>query len=327
MKAKPHLFPHSYLPEAVLRRLIFLFGPARIYQPWFLGPPGFFNRYELEVIYPPDELKPSGDFKVILSSYHSWAEQNLDRSFKESVKFRAMADMDKDAIWEIRRFLRGAGAPVQAEKAEGRALKQHLLLHLADDIERQQYELMDMMEKMMGKPPVLKGVLNEPDEAKGIFAYTDDINTSVPEYSPNLPSLVDAWFGLFGGYLKDKELLITCNRPVMEYILSQWDENSGKEDTGDIRRISFCLHDSLSDEDILKIRELIFGFGEETGRCMNELLLLTKNIEEQIPQDPSNAIFEFQLVKFPSIHCEESFEANDLLRNVAGKSIILMTSV
>jgi hypothetical protein len=331
MRSKPHLFPHAYLPEPVVRKLVFFLGPARIYQPWFLNPPEFFKDVELEVVYPPEDLKPSGDFKAILSNYHSWAEQNLDRSIKETAKFSGKVIQNDNATWEIRRLLKGTAMPAQDLKGEDLNLKRHLLLHLASDMERQQFELMDMMGKLKEKTPVLAGALNEPDEAMGIFADADDIRTPILPDSPNLQSLLDAWFGLFSGYLKENDLLVTCSRSVMDYILSRWDERIEGGKTADSPYFSFRLPDLSSERyeagEIMKIRELVLKVGEEPDRCMNELLPLTKKIEGTFSGQSSKGILEFQLKKFSSTHAERSFETNDILRHVAGKTIILMSSV
>jgi hypothetical protein len=331
MRSKPHLFPHAYLPEPAVRKLVFFFGPARIYQPWFLNPPGFFKNVELEVLYPPEDLKPSGDFKAILSNYHSWAEQSLDRSIKETAKFSGKVIQNDNPTWEIRRLLKGTAMPARDLKGEDLKLKWHLLLHLASDMERQQFELMDMMEKLKGKKPVLAGALNEPDEAKDMFADVDDIRTPVLPDNPNLLSLLDAWFGLFSGYLKEKDLLITYSRPVMDFILSRWDERIEGGKTADSPSFSFRLPDISSEGhiegDIMKIRELVLKFGEDPDHCMNELLPLTKKVEETFPRESSKGILEFQLRKFSSTHGERSFEANDPLRYIADKTIILMSSL
>jgi hypothetical protein len=331
MRSKPHLFPHAYLPEPAVKRLVFFLGPARIYQPWFLNPPGFFKKFEMDVFYPPEDLKPSGDFKAILSNYHSWAEQNLDRSIKETAKFSGKVIQNDNPTWEIRRLLKGTAMPAQDMKREDLILKRHLLLHLASDMERQQGELMDMIDKLKEKTPVLAGALNEPDEAKGVFADAYDIRTPVLLDNPNLLSLLDAWFGLFSGYLKENDLLVTCSRPVMDYILSRWDERIQGGKTADSPSFSFRLPDLSSERyeagEIMKIRELVLKFGEEPDRCMNELLLLTKKIVGAFLEESSKGILEFQLRKFSSTHGERPFETNDILRHVAGKTIILMSSL
>jgi len=327
MISKPHLFPHAYIPEPVAGKLVLFFGPARIYLPWLLNPPRYIQNAGIEVIYPPEDLKPSGDFKAILSNYHSWAGENRDRSIRETAKFSGKVTQDDNPAWEIRRLLKGTAMPARALKGEDQALKRHLLLHLAFDMERQQFEIMDMIDRLKKQKPVLAGALHEAGEAEGVFADADDITAAVALENLNLPALLDAWFGLFSGYLKEKDLLVTYSRPVMDYILSQWDENSGEENAGNIRQISFSLPDLPSNADITKIRDLILRFGDEPDYCMNELLLLTKKIEGSLPKDPSKETIKIQLRKFSSTHGEGSVESDDLLRNIAGKCIILMTGL
>lgn len=329
MKSKPHLFLHSYLPEPTVRKIISFFGSVRIYQPWFMNPPDFFKNLKLEVFNPPIELKPREDFMETLSGYRLWAEQNYERSYKEIVKFSETACRDDSAIWEIRRLLRGVAQPAPGTKAEELTMKWHVLLHLAADIEKQYFELMNMMNDLKEKRPILEGALHDPGEAEGIFDDMGDITTVDMPYNFNIGSAMDAWFSLFSGYINKKDLLITCNRRLFDYISSKWDDFTEKEKTSSSHFFSFTLPDISSEgkkeKDIVKIRRLLLGFGEDPNRCLNELALLTREAEKAFPQDSLQGSIKFYIRYFPSISCGRSIEADDLLRHIVGNTVILMS--
>ena len=322
MKSKPHLFPHSYLPEASIKKLIFFLGPVRIYQPWFINPPEYFKGLEIEIVNPSEDFKPKGDFKAILSGYHAWAEQNYDRSRKEILKFRDNADQDDSETWEIRRLLKGAARPAPGIKGEYLPLKCHLLLHLAAEIERNHYDVADMMSALKEKGPVLSGALQDPGEAKGVFADTGDLTEIDMPENLNIEAMLDAWFGLFNGYLKENDLLITCNRHVMDYISARWDDKAGESPCC----ITFSLPAVSSQGDIIKVRELIYGIGEDPDRCMNELLLATKEVEKDLPRESLKGSVKYQLIYYLPMPGGRALETDDLLRYIAGKTIILMSS-
>jgi hypothetical protein len=323
MRSKPVLFPHAYIPEPALKKINFFLGPVRIYQPWFLISPPYFKNFDMEAVYPPEYMKPSLDFRAVLADYHFWAEQTLDRNIKEIAKFGARTFQEDNATWEIRQLLKGSSTG-QDIKQEDLTVKQNLLLHLYSDMERQQFELTDMVEKLKGKSPILSSSLHEPGEAMGIFDDADDLVAPLLPDNQNMRSLLDAWFSLFSGYLKDNDLLITCSRSVMDYIISRWDEASCKGKTGDIRQISFDLPDQSSDGDISNIRKIILSFGEDPEHSLDPLDKLTRESRECSPYTLSKGHPMMILKHFPSISFPEGNTCDKIITNIAGKTLALM---
>jgi len=287
MKSKPHLFPHSYLPVSAIKKVISLFGPVRIYQPWFINPPEFIKNIELEIVNPPDYLKPKEDLKAILSGYRLWAEQNHDRSHREILKFSDRTYQDDNATWEIRRLLRGAAQPSAAAKEKELTLKWHLLLHLAYEIERQNFEVRDMLNALKEKGPLVAGALHDPGEMKNSFTDMADLAASDAPDALNIGLALDAWFGLFAGYLNENDLLITCSNSVMDYISMQWDDTA--------------LEGKVADPFTMK-----------------------REVEEGYPWDLSQGETGITLRHFPSFP-EGSSESKKILRHIAGKTIVFVS--
>ncbi|MBN1626644.1 MAG: hypothetical protein JW944_08970 [Deltaproteobacteria bacterium] len=329
MKAKIHLFPHSYLPESAIRKLLSLFGPLRVYLPWFMNPPGFFKNYELEVINPPEDYRPEEGFKAIVSGYRAWAEQNHDRSLMETLKISGSASQDDGAAWEIRRLLKGEAKSVPGTKDRELPLKHHLILHLASEIEMRHFEITGMIEEMKGKGPVLAGLSDYPDEGQDVFADMDDIVESGIQDCMNDRQMMDAWFGLFGGYIKEDDILATCRRSVMDYISSQWDEAVAEGETSVSYFVSLSLPfrnpETYKEGDMAKIRKLALGFNEDPERYISKIKGFGKALENTFSCESSQPVLKIQIRHFPKISVDVSFERNGLLRRISGKTIILVS--
>lgn len=147
MKLKANLFPHTYLPGMIIEKIISVFGPVRIYQPWFMDSKGSFNSPGLETLSPPDNLRPGADIKALLSGYRQWIDQNRDKGTREFLRVSEKARPSDGSTWEIRHQLKAGANSSVAGKKEA-TLKWHILLHLADDIERRKFELAEMVNAM-----------------------------------------------------------------------------------------------------------------------------------------------------------------------------------
>lgn len=330
MKLKAHLFPHTYLPEMMIGKIISLFGPVRIYQPWFMDSKEPFHGAGLETVNPPDNLKPAADIKAMLSGYRQWIDQNRDRGLREFLRASEKAHPGDNSTWEIRQLLKAGTVPPLAGKEET-ILKWHVLLHLADEVERRNFEIADMMKALKKRGSVLAGALQDPDETKSFLDDMQGLETTGIEDGPDMGLVLNAWFGLFGGYLEKDSALITCSRHAMDYASTQWDEAFSKNDDASPQEISFNIP-SLSSSDLhsnnkieadnqaamMKLRELIFGFGEDQARSTNGLRALAGELGET--QQPSEAVSNISLKYFPA--SEKITGGEGILKDIMGKTII-----
>ena len=87
---KTILFPNSHLPETGLKKILPLFVPITVFQPWFMGAPAFTSHVEglnaVTIMNPPDHMKPGEGFKPLLSEYKTWMRYHQDRSAREFMK-------------------------------------------------------------------------------------------------------------------------------------------------------------------------------------------------------------------------------------------------
>jgi len=204
-------------------------------------PPDFMSQKDYEgvvrVLTPPSHLKPEENFKELLSEYKTWIKHNRDKSSASFYKVSQEKRPAEDNTWEIRESLResarvrdGSDRPRQ-EREKPFSLKWHLILHLARDMEKERQEADRMLSGLKeGKSPIAdllgEGAVKNPLTDLSQFK-SDPQTVSYP-----MDQVFDAWFGLFGEYIKGDELLITLNRQVMDYASEAWDtvvrENDGK---------------------------------------------------------------------------------------------------
>jgi hypothetical protein len=220
------LFPHSYLTLPDLKRLRAYFELLIICQPWFMEPPlqGTDKRddFSIKMVNPPADLKPPGDFKSLLSEYKLWARQNQDKGYTASLGATQLAAFPEDAPWEIRQMIRRIGRHPLAP-AEGRALKWHLILHLAREIEENRVEAEEMLRQLKQRKSPLEEALGEEAPSPGIFNDLPQSGTYPSSDEHRLRLILEAWLGLFRKYVPDDGLLVTLDPQVMSYVMEIFD--------------------------------------------------------------------------------------------------------
>ena len=212
------LFPHACLSEPQVETVLSLFGSLTIFQPFFMEQPTRFNGREdsesIKTVYPPPHLNPGEEFKTLLSEYYTWMDQNKDRGYKEFLKGYQEARLDENSTWEIREMIRRVGKDASiTEKAHTQ--RWHMILHLAGKIENQRREADELLKTLKQKDSLLKGAIEDTAPPKNWLGDLPQFESEFLMGEHILREVIEAWFALFGGYLRNHELLITFNRDVM----------------------------------------------------------------------------------------------------------------
>ena len=168
------LFPHSRLSEFIIIKIIPLLNPMRIYIPWFMDPPLFARDKSIEVLYPPENMKPQKELNTVLSEYHRWAEQNHDRNYLEILK--AVGDIEplENTTWKIRQMITGS-LQSYSGKSEEKTTRWHMLLHLAGELEEQRFEADNILAALKRKKPLLEGSIEKTIGVKSLFRDLPDL--------------------------------------------------------------------------------------------------------------------------------------------------------
>ena len=195
------LFPHTYLPESSAKKILIFFGPLTIFQPWFMEQPGFMSgadgRNLVQVLNPPNNLKPEEGFKTLLSEYHHWIDDNQDKSYQEFLKASQGRNFTENTTWEIRQMLRQINKSTSTAE-EANTLKWHLILHLAREVEDQRREAERMLGILKEKASPLKDIIEEDDDLISLFEDLPPFGSELPGGGYQLGEIFEAWFALFG---------------------------------------------------------------------------------------------------------------------------------
>lgn len=149
--------------------------------------------------------------------------------------------------------------------------------------------------------------------------------------SPDIGLILNAWFSLFGGYLDKNAVLITCSRHVMDYVSSRWNDEFTNGNEVSPQSVSFQLPAGPSSDlhldnkieadmqvNVMKMRELISGLGEDPARTINGLKTLAGELGE--PEKTSVEASAISLKYFPTR--EIITESDSILNHIMGKMII-----
>jgi hypothetical protein len=215
--------PDASAPESTLKDILSFFGSVKIGRPWFMDQPVPLSREGLvEILRPPEDLKPTGDFKALLAEYRGWIRTSHDKGFDAFLAFKDQASHGEEATWEIRGELRGKQDRPDEER-KSNALKWNLLLHLAHEIQEQGSEAEELLKTLKGKDSPLKGVIEEEEPLGPLSDLPEGEGPlSLPEASRT--QVLEAWFSLFEEHLSGDEILLILSPALFHYLCDTWEE-------------------------------------------------------------------------------------------------------
>ena len=221
------LFPHCYITDKNLKRILHTIERLTICQPWFMELP--LSTIEgdeasfIEILLPPDNMKPKESFKRLLSEYQFWMGQNQDRGYAAFLSATRKAPLSEDTSWEIKKMIRQTGQDTPVSQ-ESDALKWHLILHLAQAFEENLMAANAILKQMKQQKSPLEEALGEETQLQNIFDDLPQSETDLFVDEHHLKQVFEAWFGLFGETLPDLGILITLNRYVINYVKKIFDD-------------------------------------------------------------------------------------------------------
>ena len=221
------LFPHCYITDKSLRKMLPIVERLTICQPWFMELP--LSTLEgdetplIDILLPPDNMKPKEDFKQLLSEYQFWMGQNQDRGYAAFLSATRKATLSEDNSWEIKKMIRQTGQDTPVSQ-ESPALKWHLILHLARAFEENLMAAEDILKQVKQQKSPLEEALGEEAQVQNMFDDLLQPETDLFVDEHHLQQVFEAWFGLFGELLPDHGILITLSRHVINYLKKIFDD-------------------------------------------------------------------------------------------------------
>jgi hypothetical protein len=217
------LCPDAGAPERLLKDILSFFGSVKICRPWFMDEPVPSSQAgSVEILRPPEDLKPSGDFKALLAEYSGWISTSRGKGFDAFLAFKEQASHEEEATWEIRGELRRKEDCPDEERRRN-ALKWNLLLHLAREIREQGGEAEELLKTLKGKDSPLKGVIEE-EELPGPLSDLPEEEGLRRLSEASMTQVLEAWFSLFERHLSEGAVLLTLSPEVFQYLCDTWEE-------------------------------------------------------------------------------------------------------
>jgi hypothetical protein len=220
------LCPDSIVSENTLKDILSFFASVKICRPWFMDEPVPFSQSAaVQILHPPDDLKPPGDFKRLLTEYRAWIRRSHEKAFHAFLAFKEQRSQGEEATWEIRGELRHReGCP--DEERRRNALKWNLFLHLAHEKEEGDREAKELLRTLKKRGSPLKGVIEE-EEPPGPLSDLPEQEEALMLSEAGMAQLLEAWFSLFEEHLSGEEVLLTLSAGVFRYLCDTWEERGG----------------------------------------------------------------------------------------------------
>jgi hypothetical protein len=214
--------PDSSVPEKTSKVLLSYFGSVKICRPWFMDEPVPLSQSgAIQILYPREELKPSGDFQKLLAEYRGWIRTSHHKEFDAFLAFKEQNARAEEATWEIRRDLhRSDDRPDQDRRRN--ALKWNLFLHLAHEIRKEEREAEDLLKTLKKKGSPLKGLIEE--ETPGPLSDLPGRESALILSEAGMGQVLEAWFSLFEEHWRGDEVLLTLNPGVFQHLCDTWEE-------------------------------------------------------------------------------------------------------
>jgi hypothetical protein len=346
------LFPHAHLPDPTVKKILSFFGPLTVFRPWFMERlvfgSGANEANAVQVLRPPENLKPEKGFGTRLSEYRHWIEQNTDRGYTEFLQVSQENDLTENTTWEIRQMIRLKGIGVrptlltqqgQECRPDPDSFKWHLVLHLAQDVEDQKREADKALKALKEKDVPLKGIVEESEDMESLLGDLSPFESEPMGDEYRLRQILEAWVALFGGYLKENDLLVTSSRQVMGYVTELWEESQNEDQGEGLASIRFRFPDisqrsledlveikktRLNDDKIRELKALLLDPGKNPANHVSRLAALAKEVETSCPWEISEGVLNIMVTYLPPIAKSEHLRADRILKGLKNKTLVLV---
>jgi hypothetical protein len=227
--------PDSSVPERTLKVILSFFGSVKIGRPWFMDQPVPLPQSRaIEILRPPQNLKPSGDFKGLLEEYRAWIRRSHEKGFDAFLAFKEQKSHGEEATWEIRGELRRREDRREEDRKKD-TLKWNLFLHLAHEIGEEGREAEELLRNLKEKDSPLKGVIEE-EEPPGPLSDLPEGEGPLRLSEASMTQVLEAWFSLFEEQLSGEAILLTLSPGVFQYLCGIWEEwGEGLAEEGTLR--------------------------------------------------------------------------------------------
>jgi hypothetical protein len=244
----------------------------------------------------------------------------------------------ENATWEIREALRQISDTKQGQNKE-KALKWHIVLHLAKAIEEQRIEADAALDKIRHMRPLLDGSVEEAEDIHKLVGDLSQFDQEPALTNFHFTQISEAWFGLFGAYLRERDTLLTYNRHFMDYLSEKWDDLCMGEKSLNRQMIQFKVPDlshlPLDEQTVLKkkhhmdthlkrMKGLIFDLAEDPVRNLAALDALSDEFNSAFPAEISRRSLMIHMKYLSPISEQGLSQGEEVLQNLSHRTLLLV---
>jgi hypothetical protein len=194
-------------------------------------------------------------------------------------------------------------------------LRWHLILHLAQDMENQQREADRILTSLKEKGILFKGIIEESVDVKNLVDDLPSFETDFVISEKHLQNIFEAWFALFGEYLREDDILLTFNRHFMDYVDALWKQPGDESKVEGILNYQFEFPDfsnlpieelydikrtSSGNDTVRRFKDLLLHFGDDPIDNLPKLGELSASLEKIYPCEKAKNTLKITVKHFPS---------------------------
>lgn len=338
------VFPSHNLDPERLIRVSELIGTLTICLPWCMEIPRSTRETDGEacfhVLRPPENLKPPETFLKLLKDYLRWMENNPGRIDSAWVTASANAYLEEDARWEIQGLIRQDRTGNGQEKKEDRALRWHLITHLAGKMETDRRQAEDALRLLQGHSSPLEGALGEDFEGTGLL---DDISESFvsPIIEDRLiADICESWLGLFGTRIERQAILLTFDERIGNYLKGIFEESLsvidglqcvpgvtftiGATSSSPPAEQEISLMNKTAEKVLMSFAEIGQSLQKEGAINPGELEKTVSKMQINFPLKSTSKNWQIDVLAFPVVEGGKRSQAQSILSELSGKTLVLL---
>lgn len=328
---KTHLISYAQSELSRLDKVLPFFSPVIIYVPWGGTIPSITDDKTIIASFPPEELKPDADFNLLLDECFNWAYEQGETSRREIIKTGYTNPTSEESLRHIKALL---GNRVSADTSKkDRAVKNHMLLHLANRLEEHRNDANRMLGNLNKMPSPLFKNADLTDNTQYPLKNLTGIGQELLISNTHTKQLLEAWHCLFNSKINDDELLLTLNPHIFEHLTEEWDIVCNNNNLENDRTISFKTPlpdksntkamESLGKITIAKDIQKVLTSNINIKDKIADLKKLTTDFESMFSPEIMDKHINFSLHYFMPPEKTERIQRDDFLRFLSGKALLL----
>jgi hypothetical protein len=206
-------------------------------------------------------------------------------------------------------------------------------------VEDQKREADKVLKALKEKDVPLKGIVEESEDVESLLGDLSPFESEPMGDKYRLRQILEAWVALFGGYLKENDLLVTSSRQVMGYVTDLWDEFHDEEKEEGLESIRFRFPDlsqrpleglaeiketRLNDDRIKKLKALLLDPGKNRANHVSRLESLAKEVEASCPWGICEGVLNIMVTYLAPLPEKDQLKMDRVLKHLSHKTIILV---